>query len=526
MAKNRPTASFLFWGILLLGLALRIYQIGAKSFWFDESASIWISQRPLAGVLPELVRSEENPPLYYLLLHFWMAWGRSETVLRALSALFSVLTLPVMYLIGIRLGGRALGLLAMFILAVAPMHVHYAQDARDYALLTLNASLALLCMVILLEDPTMREGRLFRRPDPAAGVGWLRANVARLGMSVFTALTFLSHNTGIFLPASVAVFIALVFVPPALRNWRAGKSSAPPDRRWLNWTLLLVLAGVLCLPWLPDFLFQVRELRGGFWIPAPSVGGCLKIFREFFSGSVPENRRMIILDLGAFFALIVLGAWSLRKKSVPWLLLLLAWGPFAGELLASLARPILLSRTLIWSTVPFYLLLSAGLLQLRFRLLQAVALAVIVAQAAFSLKSYYDSPAAEDWRAAAAWVAPRLGPHDVIVFTDCSGQIAFDYYFLKLGVAAEEHGIPVDVVGADGYSDTEYPPYQYSNQATAAALPRLQQVVSGHPRVWFCYLHSKDYDPSGVVLNWLDTHLARKAEQPYVGVTIYQFDQP
>jgi uncharacterized membrane protein len=173
--------------IVLVGLALRLYDIGAKSLWLDEAFSVWMGWQPLGDLWRYVVWLDQHPPLYYTLLHLWMALGDGEAIVRGFSALWSVLTLPVMYLLGARIGGRAMGLLAALILSLAPLHVGFAQDARMYAMLTWNASLALLCMLHLLDGDQNQEPRAENRPSQL-GSWFLVLGSLRwwLGMIAFT----------------------------------------------------------------------------------------------------------------------------------------------------------------------------------------------------------------------------------------------------------------------------------------------------------------------------------------------------
>ena len=70
--------------ILVAALFLRLLMLGRESLWLDEIASWMFASKDLQHVL----RSEPtNPPLYYLLLHFWMDWfGTSESAIRLNSA--------------------------------------------------------------------------------------------------------------------------------------------------------------------------------------------------------------------------------------------------------------------------------------------------------------------------------------------------------------------------------------------------------------------------------------------------------
>ncbi len=68
-----------------------------------------------------------------------LLFGDGVLSLRALSALFGSLTVPIMYLIGERIEGRLLGLICALICMLSPVHVSYAQDIRMYPMLTLSA---------------------------------------------------------------------------------------------------------------------------------------------------------------------------------------------------------------------------------------------------------------------------------------------------------------------------------------------------------------------------------------------------
>jgi outer membrane biosynthesis protein TonB len=97
-----------------------------------------------------IVRIDQHPPLYYALLHGWMRLvGDSEFAVRTLSALFGTLTVPVIYRLARRIAGKTAGLLAALILAVSPFHVRFAQEARMYTLLALEAALALYAVAII-----------------------------------------------------------------------------------------------------------------------------------------------------------------------------------------------------------------------------------------------------------------------------------------------------------------------------------------------------------------------------------------
>src|SRR5688500_7106104 len=75
---------------VLLAAVVRVVGLGDQSFWLDEGVSYMTAVRPLPDLLDHVRRADIHPPLYYVLLHFWLVGGNSETWLRLLSTLFSV----------------------------------------------------------------------------------------------------------------------------------------------------------------------------------------------------------------------------------------------------------------------------------------------------------------------------------------------------------------------------------------------------------------------------------------------------
>ena len=97
--------------VVALGAGLRLYRIGAQPLWVDEASSLRFARQ----TLPQLwnwhsLVDPGNPPLYYSLLHGWLVFGDSETALRLLSALFGVLTIPLVYALGRTIRDHRLGI--------------------------------------------------------------------------------------------------------------------------------------------------------------------------------------------------------------------------------------------------------------------------------------------------------------------------------------------------------------------------------------------------------------------------------
>src|SRR4030065_210211 len=139
--------------ITLMGGGLLFFLIANKGLWLDETLSIWVSSHSVVEMLQWIAKIDQHPPLYYLLLHYWIALnGDTPYDVRLLSALFGAGTIPVIYLIGKRMSGVGMGLAAAVILALSPFNIRLAQEARMYTCLAFNAAVAIYALVILLTD--------------------------------------------------------------------------------------------------------------------------------------------------------------------------------------------------------------------------------------------------------------------------------------------------------------------------------------------------------------------------------------
>ena len=102
--------------------------------WLDEALSVNIAKLPL-GHIAGALRHDGHPPLYYFLLHGWMSvFGDGDSAVRALSGVFGVALLPLVWVAGRRLGGTPLGWIAVLVLSLSPFALRYGTETRMYSL--------------------------------------------------------------------------------------------------------------------------------------------------------------------------------------------------------------------------------------------------------------------------------------------------------------------------------------------------------------------------------------------------------
>jgi uncharacterized membrane protein len=196
--------------VLIVATALRVRRLDAYGLWIDEISSLQMSSAQPAGQIalprnvivtsqtnrtpidraarwtqiPTALRSDTHPPLYPLLLRLWREiFGDSDSSLRSLSLLCSIVAIVLLYDATRLLHRRDAAIWAAAIMAVAGAQIEFAQEARSYELLTMLL-LAVVCAVARIEKLGPSPRRL-------------------VALSICTLLAALTHYLAI--PAELAI---------------------------------------------------------------------------------------------------------------------------------------------------------------------------------------------------------------------------------------------------------------------------------------------------------------------------------
>jgi len=142
--------------ILLVASVVRLVQLGQHSLWYDEVVTMRLArtQGPLAllGLLQEI--DATRAPLHPLLLQGWIALlGPSDLSGRTFSALCGIVTVVLVYWVGLKAFDRATGLWASWLCALSPLLVYYSREVRMYALLVLLTCLGWGCLFAQRRSP-------------------------------------------------------------------------------------------------------------------------------------------------------------------------------------------------------------------------------------------------------------------------------------------------------------------------------------------------------------------------------------
>jgi 4-amino-4-deoxy-L-arabinose transferase-like glycosyltransferase len=463
--------------------------------------SVRFATQSLGDTLIKQAKADVHPPFYYLLLNLWVkAFGKGEFEVRLLSAIFGILSILSLYFIVKDLFGNLLALISALILSLSPFHVYYSQEARMYSLVTFLVLLSMFFMVkIAYLDKEKRE------------LG--KTMLYSLGYIISTALALYSHNIALFLPIAQTIFLVIF--------WKRHKTLL---KIWTSVGLLILL---LWLPWFSSFLKQGLSVKKNFYAPPLSFDGMVSLFATFNNGpsywlfnwidtsyiSIIHG-RLVLITLIFFGFLFLIGIFYMRHNTQPLVFLLLIFlVPVGAEILISIKHSILTPQTLIWASVPYYVLVAAGITAIRGKWAFALVLGFVSIFSLASLYKYYTDYQKERWDLAARYVANNSSEEDLVLFSSSLGQIPFEYYFEKYGIALKKHGLPVDFI---------------EKKMTLGNLSRLENLIQNQKRVWLIYSHEWFTDPKKLSKKALEERYCLVKEKSFkssqLAITCYLFE--
>lgn len=369
--------------IILFVLALIIRLVSAdQSFWLDEGASIFFARLPIFSFFTSII-GDFHPPLYYLLLHFWLPLaGRTEWLIRLPNVVFGAFCVPILFLLlkeVLEKEKKRFALLGALLLMINPLHIYYSAELRMYSV---NALLSLLSWLFLIKAVKSKD----------------KDRSSWISFTIFTVLNLYTFYGSFFNLFSQAV---LVF-------WQYKKKIRP-------FMVCTLISGLIFLPWLPTL---AKQLSGGGYLTKilpgwSQLSGNLSpkslglIMAKFTIGRISLANKgayaVFVAGVSLYFLLCSYLA-SLSKEGK----IFLVW--FYISLLAaifvSIWSPVLGFWRYVFLLPAFVSIITIGLSNLP---PSAVSLNLIVVFLVFTLGNaiFLTTPSLhrEDWRAAAQLIA-------------------------------------------------------------------------------------------------------------------------
>lgn len=490
MFISRYRAYFILILLLLLGFALRLYQLDHVALRGDEAFSVqrWTAA-PLTYSLTEIASLEPHPPLTYVIFRLWgVLFGiESVFVLRLLPLLINLLGIAALYALAYRLSmQRAHGLLAAFFWAIHPFQIWHAQDFRNYGIWA-GISLITLWLAYRLITGRRRTVDWFLYLSFASLSALIFYNelimIGTLGLYVWLfhwrerpfVMRWSLYN-GLLIVGVIAVF--LIFQGDLLSSGGYGGTTGSFEvvQLWQRFIPVLNFGETLSRGLQEQFTPQTA-----WWWLIVSIISCTMIYTGY---RVPQRSRFLIFI--AIVPLIALSVISLRL---------------------AIFRP-----RYILSAAPAYTLIISDAISILWKMrwrrpLAVMTLGIWVILSGISLNHYYHDASfakAPNWHSLVSYLERETQANDLIIQT--SVDASFGYYYDLATITAVETALPTNF-----------------DQPSEDIIAHLEQVSADFDSLWILGQTFPDWPNAGVVENWAFDHMQLVRETHIAGVPVRQF---
>jgi 4-amino-4-deoxy-L-arabinose transferase-like glycosyltransferase len=238
--------------LIACNFILRGFYLSSNSLAGDEPFSVFYAQMDVGSII-NFLNTGNNPPLYELILHYWIKFfGISEFSVRFPSLVFSSLSVFVIYKLSSKYFNNHVAIYSSVIFVLNDYHTAFSHESRVYALLGLLSLTSIYLFMGLLEYCTLDKIEHVKNNNS------IRINFFLL--IIVNTLIIYSHYFGFFILIAEFIFILL--------------NSRIVSKYWKQLILGFLLIFILFLPIVFDFLSRFNDSTvNGTWVqPVESLG--------------------------------------------------------------------------------------------------------------------------------------------------------------------------------------------------------------------------------------------------------------
>ena len=492
--KNNPSR-LIFPAILALAAFLRIYRLGSYDLWFDEVLCVF-QKSDLNNILNGRIL-DSNPPLYFLILHFFTPSKTSEFILRIPSAIFGILTVFVLYKFSKKFFSENVALISSFLLAISPFHIYYSQEVKMYSLFILFSLLSLYFLTLAITD------------------GKESKNLWWAGFVITNALSLYTHYYAMML----ILVEAMIFLFYSIFN---GFHKELTNK----WLFSNVIIFVIFLPWIPIMLREHLFKTSGFvttWIPEPGLKTFFYTFKNFSVGFGSPRWNYLLASI-VFGLCFILGLIELYKRKEFFLIVTsFFFIPPVILFLLSQYRPVYLDRYISFIIPVFCVILASGVSKFKifpisiFLLLMTIFSYFGYINLCESIPYLHQSPGEHERipiKPVVKYIEENLKAGDIVGHSCRSTLLSFEYYS-----GEKQHFLAVN-------NFEKYP--QGSAWNHSSLLPELvPDSIKGAKRIWLVlswWDPLPSLDPiSQELKDWMDRNCRQVSYRKFKGIDLYLY---
>ncbi|HLN52902.1 MAG TPA: glycosyltransferase family 39 protein [Lentimicrobium sp.] len=338
--NNKHQQTIIIIVIVIINLIVKGKFLANNSLGGDEPFSVYIAQMDVTSII-RLLSEGNNPPLYEILLHFWIKiFGISEFSVRFPSLLFSCITVYFIYKIGIKFLNKRIALYSGIIFIFSNYHILLAHESRAYSLLGMLTAISMYFFIGIINDYTNNSSS----SDDTKRFG-NSITMRFVLLSLVNTVIVYSHYFGFFV--LIVQFLYLTFNFNFLIKL---------------WKQVLLYSGIVIILYSPFISVVVNRFilsSGGTWVGPPN--GIVSIYNMLWTFSnAPVVTACVIAVL-----IISLIKFIIRRKEAknPNYYFIVFWFVFIFLFMfgVSYRIPMFLNRYLMVSAIAFILVLGISI---------------------------------------------------------------------------------------------------------------------------------------------------------------------
>lgn len=498
-AQTRGERRFLVF-VTAAAFALRVFHIGAQSLWIDELLTIQVSRSTPVATIWELLVHNVHGPLHSFVVYLFGLVGRHDWWLRMPSAIAGAAAVALFYVWIRDWIGHRIAAFGAVLLAINPLHVHYSQEARNYAFLLMFAMAACVFFERLMRSPSRRTAAMYV------------VTLACAALSNFSAAFLYAAHTAIYFGRSG-------FSRGTLRRWvLTSVCVLALISPWVYRISEYIDVGDLVTPVMPGELQPDDRLRGETTFHAGALPYAAYTYAVGFTlgpslrelhassgmGAVISRHAPVVAWVALLFGTIwAVGLAGAIRRRLPWRsLAAYAVIPLGGVLILNWQNAKAFNVRYVLIALPACLAFAAiGVASLP-RVGRWIALGLVGATTAASLGNLYFNGdyAREDVRSAVRYIEEREGASECIMAPNVY-HVARHYY---KGTAT-------------------FHEYYQRGVPESSIRSQLSPVFAGCNSLWYIRARAWYDDPDGALLERLRREYGEVERVEFDGVELYGF---